>query len=217
MGYRAVIFDLDGTLVDSLDDIANSMNFVLKQHGHPEHQVDDYRWFIGNGVRRLVIQSLPRSHRKGEIVEQCLNEIKIHYAENWNMETKPYPGILDLLKALQTRRIQCSVHSNKPDEFTKKMVSYYFADYRFTSIRGADTEVPNKPDPAGALIIANDSSLSPNKFLYVGDSGVDMQTAIAAGMKPVGVSWGFRPKKELLECGAFVILDRPLDLLAHLE
>ncbi len=210
--YHGIIFDLDGTLLDTLSDLAASMNRVLGRHGFEQHPVRAYRYFVGNGMRMLVERTLPADSRTPEVIEACFREMHDEYDSHWADETVPYDGIRELLETLIRRGFQLSVLSNKPHEFTELMVSRYFPDICFQRIYGAGGGLPRKPDPAGALRIADETGISAEQYLYLGDTGVDMQTAVAAGMFPIGALWGFRDEAELREGGARLLLAHPAGL-----
>ena len=213
MKYRAVIFDLDGTLLDTLDDIADSANNVLAGRGFPTHAVDDYRLFVGDGVRKLVERILPPMARSEALVEQCLSEMREEYGSRWNAKTKPYEGIPDLLATLRRGGLKLAVLSNKPDELTQACVSELLSDWTFDAVAGQTVQTPHKPDPTGALRLARLLAVTPPETVLVGDSDIDMQTAVNAGMYPAGATWGFRSRDELAAAGARSLLDRPADLL----
>lgn len=217
MKMRAVIFDLDGTLLDTLDDIADSANTVLARRGYPTHPVDDFRYFVGDGVRMLMYRVLPESERSDELVDLCVSEMREEYGRNWNVKTKAYPGVPDMLNGLANLRVKLAVLSNKPDLYTKKCVDALIPGVEFDVVLGQTADVPQKPDPAGALDVALRLSVTPERTMLVGDSDVDMKTAVAAGMYPVGVLWGFRSGKELREAGARVLLERPERLFDLLD
>jgi phosphoglycolate phosphatase len=217
MPATAIVFDLDGTLLDTLTDIAQAANRVLVQRGQAAHDVDAYRLFVGEGVRVLFERALPPSACSDELLAACAEDFRQAYAQCWNVQTRPYDGIEDLLAALVSRGVRLAVLSNKPDEFTKACVREYFFRFPFEAVLGQREGVPRKPDPAGAHEIAALLDVAPERMLYVGDTAVDMRTALAAGMFPVGVSWGFRPRSELLAGGAQALIDRPEELLAWLE
>ena len=213
MRYSAVVFDLDGTLLDTLADIADAANRVLVKHGLAAHELDSYRQFVGEGVRVLFERSLPREACTSERVTACADDFRQAYAECWNIRTHPYDGVEELLSALVDRNVRLAVLSNKPDNFTKACVREYFPKFSFEAVLGQRDGVPRKPDPAGALEIAAIMDLAPDQFLYVGDTAVDMQTALAAEMFPVGVLWGFRPLTELHAGGARAVIEHPAELL----
>lgn len=213
----AIIFDLDGTLADTIGDLADSVNAMLAAHGFPEHPLSAYKAMVGNGFAALLRRALPRQalgdDRK---FDEFLAEASSIYARESLRTTKPFPGIPELLSALQEKRVQCAVLSNKPDEMTRRMISSLFPEMRFLAVIGDKASRPKKPDPANALAIANIAGVSPSRFAFVGDSGVDMETAKSAGMLALGASWGYRSVAELEAGGAAAILEKPSGLLAYL-
>jgi phosphoglycolate phosphatase len=217
MTFEAIIFDLDGTLLDTLEDIAISANNVLEKHEFPTYKVNDYRDLIGGGVRNLVTQVLPEDRRTDKMITEFADNFRDEYGKNWNLNTKPYEGIPELLDELITRHYKLAVHSNKPDAFTQKYVRELLSHWSFEMVLGQRSEIPRKPDPAGAQQIARFMDVPPAHMLYIGDTATDMQTAIAAGMFPVGVAWGFRPKEELQNNGARAMVEHPREILALLE
>jgi phosphoglycolate phosphatase len=196
---RGVIFDLDGTLADSLGDIASAMNRTLRAHGFPEHPVSAYRTFVGEGVRKLVERSLPP--RTDGLRDDFLTAYQADYAEHLLDETRLFPGIPEVLDALAVAEVPVGVLSNKPDGPTRRLVDALCARWKFIAVVGERPGVPRKPDPASALALADALAAPPEAVAFVGDTGVDMLTARAASMRPVGVLWGFRPK-EVLASGA---------------
>jgi len=217
MAFRAVVFDLDGTLLNTLSDIADAANTVLRLRGFPEHPVDAYRFFVGDGALTLIKRILPGDCRDDDTVQQSLDAFKAGYGQTWDAKTCPYEGVPEMLDALAARDVKMTVLSNKPDDLTKRCVARFFAGWGFDVVLGQRDGVPKKPDPAGALDIAARLAVAPGEFLYLGDTGTDMQTASAAGMFPVGVTWGFRPRAELLENGAAALVDHPPDVVRFLE
>jgi phosphoglycolate phosphatase len=217
MRFEATLWDLDGTLVDSLEDIADAMNRVLKRLGLPGHDLDAYRGFVGEGVEVLAGRALPESRRDVETRRRAVAEMREVYGGNLLNNTRPYDGICGVLDEMRLRGLSLSVLSNKPDGPTRKIVSACFPDHPFLKVVGAKPEVPKKPDPAAALAIARDLGVAPERFIYFGDTAIDMQTAAAAGMFPVGVLWGFRGPDELLPAGARILVKSPADLLAWLK
>ena len=213
---RAVLFDLDGTLLDTLDDLADSMNAALERCGFAQHPVDAYRYFVGDGIDVLVQRVLPANAYNEEVHAKLKAAMNDEYSRRWNVKSQPYEGVPALLDALQERGIAMTVLSNKPEPFTLKAVSNLLADWRFAIVRGARPGVPTKPDPTAALHIADEMAVPPSEFLYLGDTNTDMQTARAAGMHALGVTWGFRPGEELLQSGAHDLLETPLQLLDRL-
>ena len=217
MRFKAILFDLDGTLLDTLADLADAMNRVLAQRGFPTHPMDAYRYFVGDGASTLVARTLPEEARREDTIRACLDAFKEDYDKNWNIKTKPYDGVLEMLNALVARKVKMAVLSNKPHDATVRCVEALLADWEFDAVLGQRDGVPRKPDPAGAVEIAERLDIPPGEFLYLGDTGGDMKTARAAGMFPVGVSWGFRPVRELRENGARSLLTRPEDLVSLLD
>ena len=212
---KAVIFDLDGTLLDTLADIADSMNEALTLMDCPPHPFDAYRHFVGDGMEMLVRRVLPREDEA--MVSRCMTLMKQCYGKGWNRKTKPYDGIVPLLDELGARGITLCVLSNKPHEFTVKSVAEYLGLERFERVVGVSTETPRKPDPTGLERILAELSLTADEILYVGDTNTDMITATTVGAFAVGVDWGFRPRAELESNGADAILEHPLGLLNLLE
>lgn len=213
MTCQGVIFDLDGTLLDTIGDLADSMNAVLEAHRLPVHPAEQYKLFVGEGVEMLVARSLPSGLEYGTDMKNLVDEMKIEYQKRWSVRTRPYDGVTELLKALSDAKLPMAVLSNKPDEFTKKMIVHYFPDTPFIAVMGAQKNVPMKPDPSSALLLCGQMNVRPETVLYLGDSGTDMQTAVRAGMFPVGALWGFRGEKELRGNGAKVLIEKPEDLL----
>lgn len=217
MQFKAVLFDLDGTLLDTVEDLADAMNASLHHYGFPVHPVDKYRYFVGEGMERLTWKTLPETCRSDENVRQCLAKMKEIYGEHWGDKTHPYKGIEDLLAGLESRGLPMVVLSNKPDDFTQVIMAKYFPGYKFKAIFGARPGVPRKPDPTAALDIARDMGIAPGDFAYLGDTNTDMVTAVAAGMYPVGALWGFRDEPELVQSGARIVLAHPVELLKYID
>jgi phosphoglycolate phosphatase len=216
MNYKAVLFDLDGTLLDTLEDIACSMNAVLINAGLPAHPVEAYRGFIGEGIANLVRRALPERCADERTVQQHVSAMIEEYGRRWAEHTRPYPEIPELLHALTVRKFKMAVLSNKMDSFTRDMVKNLLADWQFEEVLGAQPSIPRKPDPAGALLISRQCGVRPEEFLYLGDSNTDMQTAVNAGMYPVGALWGFQSADQLLAAGAQKLIAKPLELLTLL-
>jgi len=213
MKYKAIIFDLDGTLLNTLDDLGNAMNRVLSDMGFPIHAIDEYRSFIGDGVEKLIKRALPEKNRNEVTVHTCIEAFLEDYKKNRNVNTRPYEGISELLDALKERGLKMAVLSNKPHDTTSLCVAELLPRWRFDAVLGHRDRTPHKPDPAGALEISKHLNIPPGEFLFLGDSGVDMETAIAAGMFPVGVLWGFRDAEELRKSGAQALISHPLEVL----
>lgn len=217
MPYKAVLFDLDGTLLDSIEDICDAANRALEQNGFPTHNMDTYSRFVGDGAANLISRALPEDKRIDTIIRPCLDTFLEDYGRNWNVKTRPYDGIPELLDTLTARKFKMAVLSNKPHRYTKKCMNGFLSGWNFDAVFGQRDDVPRKPDPAGALEIAEQLNISPSDFLYLGDTETDLKTSIAAGMFPVGVLWGFRSAEELKESGAKVLIKRPLEALDLLD
>lgn len=213
MRYRAVMFDLDGTLLDTLKDIADSVNESLRRMGLPQHDVESYRYLIGSGREALVLGALPEPRRDAATVGELTALVEQEYSRRWVNNTKPYPGIPELLDSLTAKGVSIAILSNKPQHNTDLSVSRLLSRWRFEAVVGSTPSLPKKPDPAGALQIAHKLNIPTREFIYVGDSGIDMKTATAAGMYPVGVLWGFRSSDELLDSGAKELMKQAADLL----
>ncbi len=211
---KAVLFDLDGTLLNTLTDLADAANRMLKSQGYPEHPLDAYRFFVGSGMEKLVIRSLPVDVRTPDVITQCKAAFMDDYARNWMNATVLYPGIAELLDGLQKRALRVAILSNKPQAMTEKCVETYLNKWTFCPVVGQQEGIPVKPNPESALRIADEMDLPVDEILYVGDSNIDMLTATAAGMVSVGVAWGFRPKAELIEHGATYTIDHPDEMNA---
>lgn len=211
---KAVLFDLDGTLLDTLQDLATSGNEVLAARGLPPHPLDAYRIFIGNGMVNLARDVFPPEMRPetDEQIAAVLDEYRAAYSRNWRNTTVLFPGISGVLDRLVADAVPIGVVSNKAHDFTLQCVEAFLDDWKWDVLIGAREGHPRKPDPAGALEAAAVLGVAPEDCLFVGDSDVDMMTARNAGMRAIGVSWGFRPVEELLEAGAEVILGEPADL-----
>ncbi len=209
---RGVIFDLDGTLVDSLGDIAAAMNRSLAARGFPTHPVDAYRTFIGEGVQKLAERALPPGQQQEKAA--LLQAYQADYAENLLETSAPYPGIPELLDALSARAIPMAILSNKPDAPTRRMVETLLGKWHFRAVAGERPGVPRKPDPAAALELARAMEVAASAVSFVGDTLVDVSTARAAGMRPLGVLWGFRAR-EVAATGVCTV-QHPGELLALL-
>ena len=212
MTYKAVIFDLDGTLLDTLDDLADAGNRVLAAEGLPVHPVPEYRYFVGDGMQALVRRILPRHLRSPEQIERLILAFREDYGRNWQVKTRAYQGIGEMLTAVQDRGLSLNVLSNKPHDFTRLCVSEFFRHWEFDHVLGLRPGSHRKPDPAGALEIAGRLGIPAADFLYLGDTATDMKTAAAAGMYPVGALWGFRSAAELKEAGARRLIAEPSEL-----
>ncbi|WP_418262692.1 HAD family hydrolase [Flavobacterium faecale] len=215
MNYKAVIFDLDGTLVNSLVDIGEATNKVLANNNYPIHNYEAYNFFVGSGLRTTVARALPEHAKSEAEIDRCYQEMMIVYSRDCTLSTKPYDGIIAMLDQLKNKGVKLAVLSNKSDVLTKKITATIFPDY-FEIIQGLSTEELKKPNPTVALQMATELGFKPEEVIYVGDSGIDMETAINAGFYALGVLWGFRPKEELIATGAQSLIDHPSELLAFL-
>nr|WP_315148846.1 HAD family hydrolase [uncultured Flavobacterium sp.] len=216
MKFKGVIFDLDGTLVNSLEDITHAMNKVLQDLNYPTHNYEKYQYFVGSGLRNLVSKSLPENQNNETQIESCYQLMLEVYRNNCTNNTKPYEGIMELLDYLISHNAKLGTFSNKSDELTKKIVASLFPDY-FNAVVGLSTEALKKPNPSGALDISKNWGLDPKEIIFVGDSGIDMQTATNAKMHAIGVLWGYRPEEELIANGAKHIIKHPSDLIQILN
>ena len=210
---KLVIFDLDGTLLDTIADLAESANYVLKQLGYPTHDVETIRTFVGNGINKLLERALPDEEK----TEENVMRMRAHFVPYYDIHnadlSAPYPGIVALLEALQAKGLMIAVASNKYQEATVKLVKQYFPMIDFVEILGQREGINVKPDPTIVFDILKKANVSPEEVLYVGDSGVDMQTAINAGVDAVGVTWGFRPRAELESFCPMGLIDKADELL----
>jgi len=211
--YRAVLFDLDGTLLDTLDDLAGAANAVLATLGCPPHDCDAYRYFVGNGTAEMMRRALPEARRDAETVRPAVQRMRRAYAQRIEETTRPYEGVPEMLEALAALAVRMAVLTNKPSASARHLVSRMLSPWRFEVVRGARDGVPLKPDPIAAFQIAAEMGLPPGAFLYLGDSDTDMQTARAAGMFAVGALWGFRTEQELRCAGAQALVRHPTELL----
>ncbi len=210
---RLVIFDLDGTLLNTIGDLAVACNVMLTLRGLPQHSYEEYCTFVGNGVLRLVERALPEPLRTPENVLLARRDFVEYYTANIDIYTKPYDGITELLTELKRRGTALAVASNKFQAGTEKLVRSFFGDYEFVSVLGQRPDVPLKPSPAIVEEILDATGFSREEVLYVGDSGIDIETAAAAGVRAAGVTWGFRPRQELVDAGAENIVDHPSEIL----
>lgn len=210
---RLVIFDLDGTLLDTIDDLAMATNHALRMCGYPVHEIGAYRFFAGNGINKLFERALPEAERRPENIVRIRKLFLPYYGEHNADLTVPYPGILEVLQHLQRSGVSMAVASNKYQEATERLIGHYFPRIDFVRVLGQREGIAVKPDPAIVFDILESAGVRPEEALFVGDSGVDMQTALRSGLCSVGVTWGFRPKEELLSEGARNVVDHPSELL----
>lgn len=211
MKYEAVIFDLDGTLIDTLEDLKDSINFALKQHGMPERSLEEVRSFVGNGVKKLVFRSVPEN-TSDELRESCLKAFKAHYITNSMNKTRPYNGICELIKKLKEKGVKLAVVTNKTQDAADGIMNEFFKD-DFEIIIGQIDGVAQKPQPDGVWYAIEKLGASKQNSVYIGDSEVDCLTAKNSGIPIIGVTWGFRGRKVLEENNADYIVDSPEEIL----
>lgn len=213
VAIAAVIFDLDGTLLDTLADLAESANATLVEFGFTAHPLEDYKYFVGDGARTLVDRILPEDSRGDEkLIDDILVRFQEIYGTRWDQLTQPYDGVVEMLDSLVDLDIRFGVFSNKPDKFTQLCVAHYLGRWPLSPIIGIKDGIPKKPNPQGVQMILDEWDLPKSQVLYVGDTSTDMKTARTAGLTAVGVTWGFRPVGELTAAGANLIIDHPSQL-----
>jgi phosphoglycolate phosphatase len=211
--YRACLFDLDGTLLNTLDDLADAMNITLENMGFPIHPVEAYKYFIGDGIENEARRALPPDKLDDETVKKCVEMCRQQYNHCWSNKTRLYLGISYMLDELVKREIRLVIFSNKPDDFTNLIVNTFLPRWKFDFIRGAKPGVPQKPSPQVPLEIVKQLNVPAEEFVYLGDTNTDMKTANNAGMYAIGALWGFRTADELLANGAKVLIKQPRELL----
>lgn len=214
--YKAIIFDLDGTLLNTIEDLADAVNAVLVADSLPLHDIDRYKVWIGEGVYKLIERSLPHEMKGDEeMVSRYVAAFNKAYEKNAVNKSRPYDGVMEMIYGIKELGIPMTVLSNKPHEFTVQTVAQLLGDH-FERVYGQREGVPRKPDPAAARQIADELGVAPADVLYLGDSHTDMQTATAAGMFPLGALWGYKTKKEILHGGAKSLIDKPMDIFDYL-
>ena len=209
---KLAIFDLDGTLLNTIEDLGYAANNALQAHGYPTHSIASYPFFVGNGVRRLIERVLPEDARTEATIDRLLVTFKEYYNDHNTDYTKPYEGIPELLSLLSSRGVAIAVASNKYQAATEKLISHFFPTLSFIAVEGQKEGVPVKPDPSIVFEILAKAKTPKADTIYIGDSGVDMETARRACVDSVGVTWGFRPEKELVENHADTIVNSPGDI-----
>ncbi|MDP3113221.1 MAG: HAD family hydrolase [Candidatus Cloacimonadaceae bacterium] len=221
---KAIIFDLDGTLLDSLRDIAISMNQALADSGFPIHEIEDYKGFVGNGLFELCRKVAPKSVKSEKEIEALAEKFWYLYETQWYLHTKTYPGVLYLIQLSVARKLKVAILSNKVHYFTKKMIRHFFRGVMvnhgknpFGIYSGEQPDMPVKPDPTRALELAKRLKVKPENIAFLGDSAIDVETAKNAGMISVGAAWGFRGRAELEAAGADLIFDTPTEFSTYLE
>ena len=213
---KLVIFDLDGTLLNTIYDLAESTNWALERNGFPIHEVSEFNYFVGNGINKLFERALPEDKRNDENIAIIRHDFLAHYDKHNMDKSRPYPGITELLAKLQESGIKLAVASNKYQAATTKLVAHFFPGINFSAVLGQREGINVKPDPTIVFDISKESGVDKVNTLYVGDSDVDMQTAINAGVKACGVTWGFRPRKELEKFNPDFIAERAEDILGYI-
>lgn len=217
MRFDAVIFDLDGTLLNSLEGIADAMNMLLRRLGYPTHPVEAYKYLVGEGIVELLNRVFPGEKLALHSMDELVVQFRALYETTWPQKTFPYEGIREMLDALSAAKIKLAVLSNKSDEFAGRMAAALLPRWKFEAVKGLLPGAPRKPDPALALHIAGITGVAPTNTIFMGDSDVDMQTASRANMYAVGVLWGFREAEELLANGARQLITHPMELLKIVE
>lgn len=217
MKYSLVIFDLDGTLLNTIGDLAASVDYVMRSRNLPEHTDAEYRQMVGGGIKRLVERALPTELATNEAyVEECVAQFRRYYVDNIDRHTTPYEGMPELLQSLTDKGVKVAVASNKFQHGTDRLVAKFFGDIAFVAIEGNREGAPLKPDPAIIHNILRIANVEPSKAVMVGDSGIDIRTATAAGIDAIGVAWGFRFAEELYTAGATRVVSTVADLEALL-
>lgn len=210
---RLVIFDLDGTLLNTIEDLGHAANYALEHNGFATHTMASYPFLVGNGVRRLIERTLPEENRDAATVERMLRDFKEYYNEHNTDCTKPYNGIPELLEMLRDMDVKLAVASNKYQQATSRIIGHFFPSIDFVAVEGQKEGVNVKPDPSIVFSILAQAKLPKSEVLYVGDSAVDMETARRACVDSVGVTWGFRGQKELVESNALHIVNMPSEII----
>lgn len=210
---RLAIFDLDGTLLYSLEDLADATNYALKKNGLPVHELDKYKYFVGNGALKLIERALPENSRDNETVfNSVYSDFRVYYKEHSEDKSKLYGGIEETVKKLHEMGVLLAVATNKPDEFTKILIPNIFGDL-FDYAQGSIPEIPVKPNPDIAFMILEKLGVSADDAVFIGDTNVDIETGKSAGMKTIGCLWGYRTYEELKEAGADYIIEKPMDII----
>ena len=215
MAYRAAVFDLDGTLLNTLADLAASGNELLESYGMTPHLQQEYRYFVGNGSRKLMERIIPDA--SPACIDEALARYKTIYEHRLTEKTTLYDGIMEMLSGLRDRAVLLAVCTNKHISAAEKLLRKFFPFDMFDAFDGDRPGIPRKPDPAHVRFVMEKMGVVPEETVYLGDSGVDMQTALNSGTLPVGVLWGFREKDELLENGAKILLSHPSELFEKVD
>ena len=211
---KLCIFDLDGTLLNTLEDLADAANHVLSEHQFPTHPVDAYRYFVGNGMPSLIMRILPEKHRDEKTFNTCLEEFLEYYTLHMHDKTTVYDGLTEVLETLQRQHVKLAVATNKVHSALAPLMASFFPTVQWDALFGQREGIPVKPDPQVVYDILEATGCAPEETLYFGDTAVDMDTAHAAGLKAVGVLWGYRPRTELEEANAEIIIENPAEILS---
>ena len=213
MNKKIIIFDLDGTLLNTIGDLADAVDYVMRSRNLPEHTNAEYRQMVGGGIKRLVERALPKELAQNEqYVEECVAQFRRYYVDNIDRYTIPYEGITELLHKLQNDGVMLAVASNKFQQGTERLVAKFFGDIEFVAIEGNREGAPLKPDPKIIHNILRKAGVEHSDAVMVGDSGIDIRTAAAAGIDSIGVSWGFRFAEELYDAGATTVVTTAKEL-----
>ncbi|MBF7097069.1 HAD family hydrolase [Alkalibacter mobilis] len=216
MNKKIVIFDLDGTLIASLEGIMYSMNSILTKHDYPTHELDEYRLFVGNGLKNLAIKALPQT-LDNETVDVYYKELLEFYSDHFDHEMRLYDGIEETLNVLVKRGFTLAINTNKNQKISEKIIHAFLSQWDFAHVVGSNSSHPKKPDPAGVFKILEKTGFDKSEAVYVGDTGVDLQTAKNSGIDCITVTWGFRKKEELAPFEPTHFIDNPQDILALLD
>ena len=217
MKFKAFIFDLDGTLTDSVQDLMESVNFALSSQNFPTLSLEEAIKKIGNGIDKLVIDALPEKQRENKkIIARSLELMAQKYSQSWQNNTCLYPGIADLLDQLMINKIPMAILSNKPDPFLQEIVKFLMGKWEFMVIFGARSGMPLKPNPQSTLEVIKQMNIDAHEIAFVGDGDTDIKTALGAGIHPIAVTWGLRSVEELTQVGAKTFINKPLELLEYI-
>lgn len=213
--YKGIMFDLDGTLLNTLADLADCFNYALEQEGYPTHNTEAFRYFVGDGAVKAVTRALPEDARNKRALMTVLTRFREHYKDHFSDKSEPFPGMIELLKTLKAKGLKLGICSNKPQALTTQCGEHFFKGF-FEPIIGQKESVPIKPDPAMLLAIANDWDLKPEEIIFVGDMPVDHKAAIGAGMKLILVDWGFCTREQLRRLEGATVISDPSEILDYL-
>lgn len=213
---KAVLFDLDGTLVNSLRDLASGVNYALASKGYPTHDTEAFKYFVGDGIPKMIERAMPPEHRTAKEIDEVKNVFLSYYAIHYADKTHAYNGMPELINNLKSSGFKIAVVTNKAQDMANKVVTCAYGDI-FDLVIGMRDGILPKPDPTSALMAMNQLGVTPEECIFIGDSGMDVATAVNSGAVPVGVLWGFRKEDELLKSGAKYIISKPQELLDIIE